>query len=80
MQSKQFDAIDKLIEKKPTVRTAAAKKTDVVSSEATGKAKIKALWVIIKPILEVAKSLLFFKPKWVVIISDFILAVDAVYK
>lgn len=53
--------------------------TDNHKAIADPHAKIKVIWAVVRPIIDVAKGLLFFKPKWQNTINDFEKAMDAVY-
>lgn len=73
MQSKDFDKVDAIIAKGVTNKAVAK-----AAESGDPKAKLKAIWIIAKPVLEAVKGLLFFKPKWANTISDLITGIDAV--
>ena len=48
----------------------------LAKSSASKGFNICAIWLVVKPILTVVKTILFFKPKWQTVIDQFIAVVD----
>ena len=63
LSSKEMAAIDKKVEKHLSAKAA--------------KVDLKAIWAVARPIVLIARGLLFWKPKWQQVIDNLIAGVDA---